>query len=86
MSGPTIELDIKRLYLPGVVLHAPCPRCSKVATRDFATDYLYYPTTNEPFFTSFVCEKCGDDGNGEAFDVRVILEFCLRTDEPKEEI
>lgn len=72
-SDEAIELDIKRLYLPGVVLSAKCPKCGKKAKSDLGKDYLSYPSANVPIDHTMYCGKC-DDGWTEEIILRVGVE------------
>lgn len=63
-----IELDVKRFYLPGVVLSAKCPKCKKTVKYDLGADYLSYPSINAPTDFHFYCP---DDG--AEWDEQIIL-------------
>ena len=56
MSG---DLDVKRFYLPGVVIHSQCPKCGAEYARDMADSYLSYPTAGEPFAYGCYCAREG---------------------------
>lgn len=57
---PKGELEIKRMYLPGVVLKGKCA-CGKHLVRDFSQDYLSYPTMNKVTKVHLYCGDCDDD-------------------------
>lgn len=52
------EIDVKRLYLNGVVFEEPCPQCGLKHREDLSQNYLSYPSVGvkEPLF--FYCEDC----------------------------
>jgi len=77
ISGkPEGQIDIKRLYLPGVTLTAKCP-CGGDATRDFALECMYYPVMNEPFDVSVYCPNCN-----KTVTVQVMLKVSLKSVAP----
>jgi hypothetical protein len=59
----SFELEIKRLYVPGVVLSGTCPKCEKVNNVDLGNQYLSYPKVDEPHDYGFYCEGCGHEWN-----------------------
>jgi len=61
MTEKSIELNVKRLYLPGVVLKQKCKKCGKELTMDLSVEYLSYPCTNEPFAVCFGCDSCEEE-------------------------
>lgn len=56
-----VELNIKRCYLPGVVLKGGCPVCGKPYTRDLGRDYLSHPVANTT--NDIYCYCDGEDGS-----------------------
>ncbi len=57
----TVDLDIKRLYLPGIKVHAKCPACGEWMFKDMTDDYISYVTTGKPFAIAFWCEWCDNE-------------------------
>jgi len=55
-----VELDVKRFYVPGVMLTDDCPKCGERYARDLGDDYLSYPVANRPFDFTVYCE-CGHE-------------------------
>jgi hypothetical protein len=53
-----VYLEVKRLYLPGIVLSGACPGCGIVHKHDFGEWYLSYPTAGEPFTHTCYCSHC----------------------------
>jgi hypothetical protein len=52
LEGPQ-EIEVKRFHVPAVV-RSICPHCGYGDSRDlFRSEYLSYPTANEPFNMSF---------------------------------
>ena len=75
ISGtPKGEIDIKRLYLPGVQITATCP-CGKELVKDFEEDYLSYPDFDEPISVYLYCDR--DGCINPAATVRVVLKVSL---------
>lgn len=68
MSGVTVEgvctelPEVKRFYMPGIVLKGTCPTCGKELERDLGSDYLSYGETK----TTLTCEPDDDDPGWEA--------------------
>ncbi|MEN8907859.1 MAG: hypothetical protein ABF289_18055 [Clostridiales bacterium] len=53
------EIEVKRFYLEGVKLSAPCPKCKKVIQFD-NSQYISYPKLNKKEIINIFCEKCDD--------------------------
>jgi hypothetical protein len=58
-----IDLDIKRLYLPGFVVRCECS-CGKTLEHDLGSDYLSYVPANEDFEHTLYCEDCDTETVG----------------------
>lgn len=56
-----VDIDVKRLYLPGCSISDACPSCGSVVNVDFEQDYLSYPTANVPMWYGFYCHSCDRD-------------------------
>jgi hypothetical protein len=69
-------IDVKRLYLPSVKVHADCPTCGRRVTRDLGARYLSYPDLNVPFDLGFSHEAPEDSVDHE-FSVQVVLRITL---------
>lgn len=57
---PTGDLDIKRMYLPGVKVEDDCPKCGKTWTFDGDVSHISYPVMNDKVELYGNCE-CGED-------------------------
>lgn len=68
-------LDVKRFYMPGVVLKAKCPHCGAEAEKDFETEYLSYPQAGGLQFEHMYHE--GPDGTAHEFVVPIVLKVTL---------
>lgn len=53
------ELDIKRFYIPGVILEVDCPQCGQTLQQDLEHDYLSFPSLDKPETVYFYCDECG---------------------------
>ena len=54
----TGQLDIKRLYLPGVKISRNCPECGSEIVWNGSNQYLSYPMVGEPEQFYLYCEDC----------------------------
>jgi hypothetical protein len=80
ISGtPGGEINIKRLYLPGVQITATCP-CGNELVKDFEIDYLSYPAIDEPYNVYLPCENCNDAAVTVQVVLKVSLELVAPTD------
>jgi hypothetical protein len=59
----SFEIEVKRFYVPGVVLTATCPKCGAVKEVDLGDHYLSYPKANEPNDYGFYCSECSHEWN-----------------------
>lgn len=57
-TNEPFEVDEKRMYLPGTKIAGECPACDEPFEKDFADEYLSYPTMNAVNDVSFYCAKC----------------------------
>lgn len=55
------ELDVKRFYLPGIVIEDNCSECNKLVKFDGENDYLSYPNMDELQMIHMYCEDCNHD-------------------------
>lgn len=72
--------DVKRFYIPGVVLTSNCPHCGESQSRDMGEHYLSYPETNSPVRVHFYHETKEDSqGRSESHEwsEEVILSITL---------
>jgi len=76
-------VDVKRFYLPGIVLESNCPRCGILHKKDMGKEYLSYPRISTPTKIYFYCENeyegpkkyCNTDWNIEvSLDISLKLE------------
>ena len=55
----SVEMEIKRLYLPGLGMEDNCPKCGKMCTLDFGEiDCLMYPKMNAANEMWMYCNDC----------------------------
>ena len=66
------ELDVKRFYMPGIVLKSKCPKCGASCEIDLSQEYLSYPTVNKPFDHLIYCDECDHE-----WEERLILKIKL---------
>lgn len=51
--------NIKRFYVPGIVIREKCPRCDTINEFDLGDDYLSYPEQNDTIeFFCYSCDEC----------------------------
>lgn len=51
------EIDVKRFYLPGIIVESKCPKCEHLHEVNMSTQYLSHPVINEPETIGFYCEE-----------------------------
>lgn len=68
----SFELDVKRFYLPGTKVSAPCPECKKTVTDDLGVSHLSYPHANKKFDHTLYCQSCSHE-----FVVGLVLRVTL---------
>lgn len=74
------RLDVKRLYLPGVVITADCPVCKGKIELDLGADYLSYPPVGTEFSQFIYCPDCENedrDGGGVSVQLKLTLKVEL---------
>jgi hypothetical protein len=72
---PSGEIDVKRFYLPGVIVEQACPGCGVKCSNDLADQYLSYPPMNGPTKVYMGCE-CGEEWTIAArVEVRLVVEI-----------
>lgn len=74
------ELDIKRLYLPGIIVKSACPKCGIRQEQDLDENYISSPTLGEVEEIYFSCDREVKDGKyceGE-WSVPIVLELKVR--------
>lgn len=49
------RLDVKRLYVTGLVLSDDCPECGKPVVIDLDNDHISYPSIGRPTPVYFYC-------------------------------
>lgn len=55
------DLNIKRMYLPGLTIKSNCPKCGREESKDFSRDYLADAKVGSPTPVYFFCDDCTDD-------------------------
>ncbi len=54
------EIDVKRFYLPGIVLKFNCKKCKNIIFQDYGENYLSYPITGKQEFHIY-CGECDSE-------------------------
>lgn len=57
---PDTEIDVKRFYIPGVVLDQKCPGCGSDCSKDLGNNYLSFPRTGTNQ-VNFYCRDCHEE-------------------------
>lgn len=57
------ELNIKRLYLDGIVLYKPCPDCGTDIKIDMGEDYMSYPEVGTEEEVYYYCDECDTEAS-----------------------
>lgn len=68
------DLDIKRFYLPGMILEETCPHCSYQNQISLSDHYPYGFESDGSCQLSFLCQSCE-----EAIDLSMKLEITLKS-------
>lgn len=68
----TIE-DVKRLYLPGIVLRDDCEKCKRSVELDMADNYPWGGEGNGIYKVSFSCPDC-EEGWSKRVKLTINLE------------
>lgn len=58
----SVEIEVKRFYIPGVTVYSTCPNCMKEHKFDFDNEYISYPVVNAPEKVHFYCTDCDEAG------------------------
>ncbi len=66
------EVDVKRFYVPGVVIECDCPNCKKPVKHDFGSEYLSDPTANATNKVHMYCPECSHE-----WELKVRLDVTL---------
>lgn len=75
IEGPVekgAELNVKRFYLPGVIVRSPCPKCQVSCSRHLGDNYLSYPRIGFPYNVGMYCDVCGDK-----FVVQIVVKITV---------
>lgn len=51
------SLDVKRCYMPPLVISDECPECGAEVEHDYSQTYFSYPTVNTPRLECFECDE-----------------------------
>lgn len=76
-----LELDVKRFYIPGVIVHSECPKCGSPKQADLGDDYLPFPVVGVPESIHFYCESEAEGPDkycDTEWAVEVILDLSVR--------
>lgn len=52
------QIEVKRFYMPGIVIDAVCPNCNEMVVDDFAENYISFPEVGSPFIYGLYCREC----------------------------
>lgn len=81
----TVELNVKRLYLPGLKLKSKCPNCNAPYERDLGDHHLSYPVVGVPEDLTGYCGGCEHEWALGSVVLRLSLEVTPADDQhPKE--
>jgi hypothetical protein len=58
------ELEVKRFYVPGVIVESTCPNCGSKKEKDLSVEYFDYPSINKSQDFYFYCEAEIDKKKG----------------------
>lgn len=61
------EVNVKRFYMPGVLVTKPCPKCGQPCTNDRGQEYFSYPTANSEVKLGLYCQPCDYEWEVKAF-------------------
>lgn len=64
-SNPSLDMDVKRFYMPGVTFKSNCPHCGELQSKDMERHYLSYPKMNSPLQVHFYHET-EEDAQGRS--------------------
>ena len=71
------EIDVKRFYLPGILLSFKCKKCGKLMENDYDHQYLSYPEIGEQT-EYFWCSEC-DTQHEMVINLNMSIEFDRNT-------
>jgi predicted RNA-binding Zn-ribbon protein involved in translation (DUF1610 family) len=67
------ELDVKRFYIPGVIIQDNCPNCGVETRYDMGgLHYLSHPIANKPMQFTMYCNECDHE-----WSIKIILRIGL---------
>jgi len=72
------SIDVKRFYLPGVVIKDVCPKCGAPWEHDFGSRYLSYPTVGARVNAGGYCQECDHE-----WEVMVVLKVSVELADPE---
>lgn len=70
------EIEVKRFYMPGVILSSKCPKCGENVEIDMDDEYISYPQVGENV-VEFYHECNEEDGLTEEWDVEFNLSISV---------
>lgn len=79
-SDISLSMDVKRFYIPGIILSSTCPHCSKIFEKNMEEHYLSYPEANVPIDVHFYHETEEDaEGNSSSHEwsEKIILSISI---------
>ena len=63
---------IKRCYMEGAIIEAPCPNCGTILKRDLTSDYLSYPVIGKETDHYLYCSTCENAGKTDfEFSIKI---------------
>lgn len=55
------DIDVKRFYLPGIIIRETCGKCNSEMVKDMAREYFSYPKWGEPQDVFMYCRDCNTE-------------------------
>lgn len=71
------EVEVKRFYLPGVLLRFKCKNCGELMENDYSSQYISYPQIGEQV-EHFYCDECGTN-HEMIIDFEILIRFDRKT-------
>jgi len=52
------KIDVKRFYMPGLLIRDDCPSCGASEMKDMSHQYVSYPNIGAKILFGFYCDEC----------------------------